>query len=607
MQIAELRINGFRGVSSAKLRFAAHNVFIGPNNCGKTTIIEALALLFGRDRLIRDLTEHDFFGSNPCPADRISLVATITGFRGDDPAAFTGWFREERAIPKWLNPADGVLHPERTEPGYELACQIGLAARFDRDDLAVEVIRYFHDDDDVGDVFDFEVVKRVPAQIIREIGFFLVPANRMWDRTISFGSELFRRVVSSIGGQPAAAVLTERDRLRTPAEPLERDAGLTTIVGNVEAELKGLLGKRVGLRLRLTPTDSDGVLDAVMPHYSIEDQHQIPARRQGSGLVSLQHLLLLLHFGRIRAENRQGFLLAMEEPELHVPPPVQRKLIHRIRSLSTQTIIVTHSPIVASACDPTTLTVMHNGSGMVEVKTLLATPLPLTAPNWQRMLYIMRRQDTVAALMHDVVLVPEGRTDFDLLALLVNADENRRPPAAQPVANDFGSLVGLIPTHDANILGVFGELSKIHQKTLCIVDGDAAGRGYTASLLALASPPSVIMQWPAEWTIENVIGWIAEAGGNASLQQLSAVLGFPISNFSTFVTLLKTPPPGGRKSDQVAYELFIAALADNAACLQRLRDLLKRMANACAGEANPAGWTREATSTAGTAILRFVP
>jgi hypothetical protein len=31
MQIAELRINGFRGVSSAKLRFAAHNVFIGPN------------------------------------------------------------------------------------------------------------------------------------------------------------------------------------------------------------------------------------------------------------------------------------------------------------------------------------------------------------------------------------------------------------------------------------------------------------------------------------------------------------------------------------------------------------------------------------------------
>ena len=115
------------------------------------------------------------------------------------------------------------------------------------------------------------------------------------------------------------------------------------------------------------------------------------------------------------------------------------------------------------------------------------------------------------------------------------------------------------------------------------------------------------MLWPAEWTIENVIGWIAEAGGNAILQQLSAVLGFPISNFSTFVTLLKTPPPGGRKGDQVAYELFIAALADNAACLQRLRDLLKRMANACAGEANPAGWTREATSTAGTAILRFVP
>jgi hypothetical protein len=209
------------------------------------------------------------------------------------------------------------------------------------------VIRYFHDDDDVGDVFDFEVVKRVPAQMVRDVGFFLVPANRTWDRTISFGSELFRRVVSSIGGQPAAAVISERNRLRAPDQPLEADAGLAGIVTSVEAELKSLLGRTVALRLRLTATDSEGVLDAVMPHYSIESEHQIPARRQGSGLVSLQHLLLLLHFGRVRAQQQQSFLLAMEEPELHVPPPVQRKLIHRIRSLSTQTIVVTHSPVVA--------------------------------------------------------------------------------------------------------------------------------------------------------------------------------------------------------------------------------------------------------------------
>jgi putative ATP-dependent endonuclease of the OLD family len=255
VQIAELRIQGFRGIREARLRFAAHNTLIGPNNSGKSTIIEALALLFGRDRLVRDLTEHDFFGSDPAAADRISIIATLTDFPSDDPDLNTAWFREERAVTKWLDPLTGALHASRANDRFKLACQIGVSARFDRDDLAVDVIRYFHDDDDMGDVFDGDVVRRVPSQLIRDIGFFLVPANRTWDRTISFGSELFRRVVASIGGQPATAVLAERDRLRRPINPLEADPGLAEIIGNVETELKALIGRSV--RRTQTPPYND--------------------------------------------------------------------------------------------------------------------------------------------------------------------------------------------------------------------------------------------------------------------------------------------------------------------------------------------------------------
>lgn len=75
MQLASLSIRNFRGIREADLALNEHNVFIGANNSGKTTVIEALALLFGRDRMVRSLTEHDFYGSDPGPADRIRLTA----------------------------------------------------------------------------------------------------------------------------------------------------------------------------------------------------------------------------------------------------------------------------------------------------------------------------------------------------------------------------------------------------------------------------------------------------------------------------------------------------------------------------------------------------
>ena len=79
MRVSNLKIENFRGVRAGFIRFGKHPVFVGDNNTGKTTLIEALTLLLGRDRLVRELTEHDFYGSCPQPADRIKLMVTIVG------------------------------------------------------------------------------------------------------------------------------------------------------------------------------------------------------------------------------------------------------------------------------------------------------------------------------------------------------------------------------------------------------------------------------------------------------------------------------------------------------------------------------------------------
>ena len=212
--------------------------------------------------------------------------------------------------------------------------------------------------------------------------------------------------------------------------------------------------------------------------------------------------------------------------------------------------------------------------------------------------------------MHDVVLVPEGRIDFDLIRLLVNADEGRRQPTIpNSDQGDFGALVGHIPTHDGQVRGTFEELNKIHHRVLCLVDGDKAGLGYAKELAALPSPPARILQWPTGRMIEDVIGWIANANSAVSLPFLSAALSDEFKTHADFVQLLKTPlPEGGVKGDLVAYELVIETLADDSLSLDRIRLLLRRMSEAClGGDVTPAGWTRAAESTAKTDIFRFAP
>ncbi|MBA4338759.1 MAG: chromosome partitioning protein [Hyphomonas sp.] len=588
MEIVSLRIENFRGVQNGMIRFSPHTVLVGANNCGKTSVIEALALLFGRDRMVRQLTEHDFYGSNPQPADRIRLTATVIGFQDDDPDQNPDWFRNERGIPKWWNAESGTVHPARTDPAWKLACQIAFSARFHRPSLEVETLRYFHDDDSVGDVFDDEMATPLPARLIRELGFFFVPASRTWDRTVSFGSELFRRVVAAGDGQPSESVLAERDRLRAPEARLEQDERLAPIVERLNQELRGFFRRNPTLHLRVTATDSDGLLDSVVSHYAFNGADvPLPAKRHGSGLLSLQHLLLLLQFGRLRVEANENFWMALEEPELHVPPALQRRLVHRIQSLSSQTLVSTHSPMVAALADPSGVAVLRNEGGILTSVPLLKSTLPADTPNSIRKLFQVNRVETIAAVMHDLVLIPEGRTDYEWLGLLVRAVDLNQSWAVADECR-FDAFVGVIPTHDGAVLRTVATICQLHPRVVALVDGDLEGVGYANALAEAGAPNSgIILRWANGQMLEDVIGWIIEADAPGCLPII------PIDNppvtVADLVSRLKDEvrATGGLKKDSSSYEAIAGAVGANEGCCARARSLLNAITEVAQGIDNP--------------------
>lgn len=609
MHVARLKISGFRGVRAADIALGRHAVLIGPNNSGKTTLIEALALVFGRDRLVRRLTEHDFHGSAPEATSRIEIIATVTGFPQNDPRHNTAWFGLDRGVEKWFDPNAKTISARQDALHTELAVQIGFAARFDLDELEAETIRFFVDDEDtLGDPFAEDAhLRTVHAKVLQELGFFLVPASRTWDRWISFSSELFRRVVATRGGMPAQAVRDERTRLWTPpeAQRLEGQPGLSDIVNSANEELRQLLPTAPQLQLRLTGTDSDSVLESVVPHFVQGAGPTLPSARQGTGLVSLQSLLLLMQFGKARAETGKSFVLAVEEPELHIQPSQQKRLVNRLNALCDQTIVTTHSPIVAAMFPaPDTLFIETHG-GTLSARPLMET-VPVQPSNHHQHLLYAWRQKLIAALMHEAVLIPEGVSDVAWLDALQTALELHQGWDADAAKQSrFSTFVGVVPTDEAKIANTFAIINRVHVRPCILLDGDNAGRGYFDALKTSNPPPRGVVFWSENWAMEHVVTWIASADEAGMLTALGAALGTTFTDAQALTAYLLT-----KKSYAPTHETAAVILMASLVCRTRAAQLLNALCDVLRdpSNANPPLFTRiPADSTDTMHVFRFTP
>ena len=112
MQVARIEIHNFRGIREATLDLVQHAVLLGDNNTGKTTVLEAMDLVLGPDRLNRTppVDEHDFFLGEYLPQ---SSMGAEEGKAGEELGDHTGDIQQVAA---GQTPEEGIpVEGEQTE------------------------------------------------------------------------------------------------------------------------------------------------------------------------------------------------------------------------------------------------------------------------------------------------------------------------------------------------------------------------------------------------------------------------------------------------------------------------------------------------------------
>ncbi|MGJ7497836.1 ATP-dependent nuclease [Variovorax sp. RT4R15] len=414
MKIVQVRVANFRGIAQGTVHFDGHSVLVGDNNAGKSTLLEAIDLVLGPERLSRRpvVDEHDFYAGQYLSAEGQPIPLSVEVIVADLNEEQLRHFREHL---EWWDTNAKTLLPGPPAEGTD-AAGVGPALRvFFRGAYDAE------EDDFLGNTFfalpapigagEYQALR---ASDKRKCGFLYLRTVRTGSRALSLERGSLLDVILRL--QESRLKMWEEllGSLRTLPVAEKPELGVTTLLAAVQASIRKFVPSdwaedphmrvsdltRETLRRTLTVFMGTGVKRPDGSSYAAPYQHQ------GTGTINTLVLALL----SIIAELKQNVIFAMEEPETALPPHTQKRIVNSVREKSAQALFTSHSPYVLEEFEPAQIKVLKRAGGVL---TSVPASLPPTIkPKAYKAEF---RARFCEALLAKYVLIVEGRTEFDAL------------------------------------------------------------------------------------------------------------------------------------------------------------------------------------------------
>jgi putative ATP-dependent endonuclease of OLD family len=402
MQLAYLKISNFRGVKNAEIFFKEHTVLIGDNNAGKSTILEAIDLVLGPDRLSRlpIIDEHDFYGGKYLNHDssvvEIYIEAIIINLNSEQIRKFSNnlefW---DNINNKLIDEIDIVDQKNIVE-----ALKVCFKGFYDQDE-----------DDFIGETW-FCSPKMENGELTkfrksdkRECGFLYLRALRTGSRALSMERGSLLDIILRIRELRPKIWEDILSKLRTTSVGDAPDVGLNSVLDSVQKALKNFVPADWGSHPHFKVTDltRENLRKTLTVFMSTgADEYFAPFHHQGTGTVNTMVLALL----SMIAEAKQSVIFAMEEPEIAIPPYTQKRIINIIRKTANQAIFTSHSPFVLEEFDPSQICLIQRSKGLLKSDSVI---LPShIKPKKYSSEFRLRFSE---ALLAKRVIIAEGKTE----------------------------------------------------------------------------------------------------------------------------------------------------------------------------------------------------
>lgn len=398
MRVCRIGIKNFRGIKSATLLLPKHGVLIGDNNTGKTTVLEALDLALGPDRLNRQppVDEHDFFegaytakkpandGSSPAFGDgaapavdgsaaeqqtaaeapRIEIEVAVADLTDEQKAKFGDYaeFWDAAADKFYTEPKpSGVDAATITE-----ALRVTFHGWYDKDEDDFEGRSYFTrslNEDDKPEQFS-----KKHKQLC---GFLYLRSLRTGSRALSLERGSLLDIIlrlKDVRPQMWEGTIKTLSAISVAEDP---NHGISGVLESINASLKTYVPKEWGVEphLKVSNLTRDHLRKVITAFIATgAGDHAAPFYRQGTGTINMLVLAMLSQI----AKDKQNVIFAMEEPETAIPPYAQKRIVHEVRKLASQTLFTSHSPYVLEefALDETAI-LARNDDGVLSRRTIV--------------------------------------------------------------------------------------------------------------------------------------------------------------------------------------------------------------------------------------------